>query len=348
MSVETRPAKRSRDDDSENIQRSDSLYFTDGDIVLLSLPREEVVTAFKVDRVFLSRSSPVFHGMLSLPLPENVEKFDNVPLVRLQDKVEDLISFLKALYDFSTIPTKRNDRHTVSKVAGILRLATKYEVDNLRGLIITILSTDWPSDLASWDKNEAEIAEMSQPLDYPMDLYLPEPCEVILLAYECSVPELLPAAFYHLSRIPSFMDFTDDQDFSSDEFRLNISKGGRTAAYFLLSSRDLLRLMKGRDAISNFFFFRCRDVNNSEALRAQCTQQDPRKREACWESLMTYLHLDAHTTYWTCLDPLTRLRRCAASEVSCSICKYRFHAHLQGIREELWDTLPKFFRLDGN
>jgi hypothetical protein len=97
-----RPAKRRRDEsphDSEVVKSHESLYFTDGDIVLLSLPKDNFVTAFKVDKVFLLRSSPVFKDMLSLPSPDDIEKYDGVPLVRLQDEAGHLFSFLTALYD---------------------------------------------------------------------------------------------------------------------------------------------------------------------------------------------------------------------------------------------------------
>lgn len=87
------------------VQKHESLYFSNGDIALLSLPNQNgVVTAFKVDRVFLLRASPVFEGMLQLPLNENAETFDDAPLVRLQDESEHLAMFLNALYDSRYCP----------------------------------------------------------------------------------------------------------------------------------------------------------------------------------------------------------------------------------------------------
>lgn len=95
--------KKRRLEAHPEIIKHSSLYFSNGDIVLLSLPntKNNVVTAFKVDRVFLLRASPVFEGMLALPMhvhPED-ELFDSVPLVRLQDESEHLEKFLGALYD---------------------------------------------------------------------------------------------------------------------------------------------------------------------------------------------------------------------------------------------------------
>lgn len=97
-----RPAKQHREETvPDEIKKHGLLYFTDGDIVLLSLPKDRVVTAFRVDKVFLSRHSPVFKDMFSLPSLEEVEKYDGTPLVRLQDMSERLVSFLNALYDYS-------------------------------------------------------------------------------------------------------------------------------------------------------------------------------------------------------------------------------------------------------
>ncbi|KIJ53537.1 hypothetical protein M422DRAFT_775619, partial [Sphaerobolus stellatus SS14] len=82
-----------------DINRNEKLYYADVDIVLLSLPVEDVIAAFKVDTVLLKRASPVFDGMLALPSMEDAEKYDGVPLVRLQDKPDHLEQFLFALYD---------------------------------------------------------------------------------------------------------------------------------------------------------------------------------------------------------------------------------------------------------
>jgi hypothetical protein len=72
-------AKRRRDEClHEEIKNHTSLYFMDGDIVLLSLPKDHFVTAFRVDKVYLSR----------LPSRDAVEKYDGVPLVRLHDEAE--------------------------------------------------------------------------------------------------------------------------------------------------------------------------------------------------------------------------------------------------------------------
>ncbi|KAF8579824.1 hypothetical protein K439DRAFT_1299699, partial [Ramaria rubella] len=156
------------------------IYYDTGDLVLLSLPRKDgVITAFKVDKIYLSRSSPIFDRMLSLPVPSpdiaQVESFASVPLVHMQDDAEDLTCFLMTLYDYRQgskgftsscshslplchplrlrkIPIKRNKKKTVDAVRGILNLTIKYEVDMVQEPIIDLLSSDWPSELEMWDR----------------------------------------------------------------------------------------------------------------------------------------------------------------------------------------------------
>ncbi|GLB42053.1 hypothetical protein LshimejAT787_1100680 [Lyophyllum shimeji] len=92
------------------IKKDESVYYDKGDIVLLSSPEDDVITAFKVDKVFLMRFSKVFEGMLETIPSDSVsseDTYDGVPFVELQDKASDLASFLKALYDSSVIPLKR-------------------------------------------------------------------------------------------------------------------------------------------------------------------------------------------------------------------------------------------------
>jgi len=88
----------------EEIIKSSVIYYSNGDIVILSLPdKKNVVTAHKVDKIFLARSSLVFEGMLTIPSSDEEEIYDGVPMVRFHDEAKYLGSFLKALYDFRCV-----------------------------------------------------------------------------------------------------------------------------------------------------------------------------------------------------------------------------------------------------
>ncbi|KIJ42398.1 hypothetical protein M422DRAFT_254488 [Sphaerobolus stellatus SS14] len=85
--------------------------------------------------------------MFTLPTTENVEKYDGVSLVKMQDEATLLTSFLPALYDPSHIPSKRLDAKRIETAEGMLLLATKYRIDSLRERIIETLEADYPTML---------------------------------------------------------------------------------------------------------------------------------------------------------------------------------------------------------
>ncbi len=75
----------------------ETLWFEDGSIVLAT-PQ----VLFRVYRGTLSRHSPIFHDMFSIPQPDaasNQEVLDGIPVVELHDDPEELAHFLSALHD---------------------------------------------------------------------------------------------------------------------------------------------------------------------------------------------------------------------------------------------------------
>ena len=80
--------------------RHESLYLTDGDVVLSALRSPTVTVLFRVDKVYLSRNSPVFRSVFTLPPnPPVNEIYDGVARVHLTDNADDLARLLAALYD---------------------------------------------------------------------------------------------------------------------------------------------------------------------------------------------------------------------------------------------------------
>ena len=74
----------------------------DGDVVL-SLRGQEGFKGrilYRVDKVILSRQSPVFAGLFSIPYDGSVnEELDGLPVVRLDDGFEAMGRLLRFLYD---------------------------------------------------------------------------------------------------------------------------------------------------------------------------------------------------------------------------------------------------------
>ncbi|KIJ53541.1 hypothetical protein M422DRAFT_241776 [Sphaerobolus stellatus SS14] len=344
---------------THEIQPHEKLYYADGDIVLLSLPVEGVITAFKVDKVFLKRASSVFEDMLTLPAVEDVEKYDGVPLVRLHDQPHHLEQFLFALYDHGTIPFKRLQRDTIQRVEGPLLLATKYEVDTLRNRIIALLEVDWPTTLEEWDGNEAEMKRMLVTLEQAgngdtLSEHWPEPASCIRLANLCNVPSLLPAAYYDLSRIAFDADINDD-DFEEDSLMepAPIDYDYRSAAFGLLSAKELRHLMYGKRALLRYCI--CVSFNMITTLLKNHICPVPEavfltEDEACGASeaieaaqIFENKSLAQYGAGGT--DPLLILAQYSSTTALCNMAQANLKQEIKQQRRGLWDTIPSIFRL---
>lgn len=83
-------------------------------------------------------------------------------------------------------------------ISAVLRLSTKYFVHHLRERCLLRLEKDWPASLIGWDKRELEATDETGHYA-PRDVCA-HPVLLIELAYELSLEQFLPAAFYDLSR----------------------------------------------------------------------------------------------------------------------------------------------------
>ena len=97
------------DSNQEQLERHPSLYFEDGDLVIITCTDSAAAKSvvFRVHAAILERFSPVFAGMLSLPAPgaSGRELYDGVPLVHLSDDAKDMADFLDALYNPGYVST---------------------------------------------------------------------------------------------------------------------------------------------------------------------------------------------------------------------------------------------------
>ncbi|TDL25284.1 hypothetical protein BD410DRAFT_744017 [Rickenella mellea] len=263
------PAKRTKglsqpDKVAKDNVKSVEVWFDDGNIVVgvdtttkgLDLrpvhPASEQRHLFKVHKSVLGMHSPVWKDMFELPQPRHSnmdetteDEYEGVPLMILPDTLKDVRDLLMLMYKPTQFNFNRLDSGTVSKVSGILKLSKKYQIDAFREHIAQMLRQDWPTDLAAWDQNDAYVKQriMGMSNDEVFCAFA-EPSSVINLAHEFGIKEILPAAFYHLSRV--FWMFYDDECFSSPR---------RTSAELLFAKReplshmDLRNLIFGRDVL---------------------------------------------------------------------------------------------------
>ncbi|KAG2352877.1 hypothetical protein BDR07DRAFT_1312116 [Suillus spraguei] len=334
-----------------NSQAHDSLYLVDGNIVLIAPLTTGQHQIFRVHQSVLSKNSPVFKSMFMIPGVQDreMEKYDGVPLVQLPDGAEEVESLLRVLYHESALPFRRLDPNTPSLVKKVLTLANKYGIDHLRDRIVEHVEADWPQSLRQWDLLEAEILAMEDTWytydEYnngPIDNYLPEPASAIRLARECNIPSILPAAFYHLSRL-SIKDNWRNPHTSNMEPEVpyrNSFCGNRTADWTILSTQDYICLLRGKTKLASIAdrLFSASHVGNDQHSSNACSLSQGRTlladmRETCRQSP-------------DILDTLRRfLGRTALKNEVCPACRLYIQMELRRLRHAIWVGIPEYFGL---
>lgn len=80
------------------ITNHDSLYFNDGNIILLAPQSPNHYTAFRVHRSILTRMSTVFEELFSTPQVDKMETYEGIPYVYMVDGSDALQSLLQLVY----------------------------------------------------------------------------------------------------------------------------------------------------------------------------------------------------------------------------------------------------------
>ena len=98
---------------------------------------------------------------------------DGCPVLEVQDSSEDFGNLLSALYDGPTFGDNNRDDFRV--VSGILRLATKYDVEKLRARALAHLMVAWPTSLKAWDQREDVARNYEVETGIPRGMRYPSP-----------------------------------------------------------------------------------------------------------------------------------------------------------------------------
>lgn len=105
---------------------------------------------------------------------DHVRILEGRPALVLQDTPEDMAYFLKALYGYvRNVPlpwidlwrtasrcTFSLESAEFSVYAALLRLSTKYDVDDLRREVLRALSLSWPTTLTLWELREKKVTNV--------------------------------------------------------------------------------------------------------------------------------------------------------------------------------------------
>ncbi|TDL16702.1 hypothetical protein BD410DRAFT_795103 [Rickenella mellea] len=172
--------------------RHPTLWFDDGNIILTTK-----VSLFRVHRGLLSMNSPVFADMLSIPQPDHIEDgYEGLPVVEISDNDAYFTHLLCFFYDHRYY--QGGTETTFEKISGLLRMSTKYQMDDLRNEIISHLALAYPSTLEKY--LEVVNAKTQLPLFPP---FHGQHFAVVALAREIDASILLPAALWRSMCMPT-------------------------------------------------------------------------------------------------------------------------------------------------
>ncbi|KAG9125061.1 hypothetical protein FRC07_009111 [Ceratobasidium sp. 392] len=301
-------------------------WLDDGNVVLVASQPSQ--TQFRVHQSVLARQSRVFKEMFSYPSRARFERIHGCPVVPLADTEDDIAALLSALYDGLTL--QRDTPFDVETTSGQLRLATKYEITNIRRKIIAHLRTEYPLALPDFDRKEGAVESTQR--DCKSD-HLYDPIAVIQLADQgCDIPEVLPYAWYRLAR----HSFSGDGDM----------RCGR------LSSDEMRRLLVGRERLRNRLVqFALASVPiPPQEISARCTGPEANEETGlgwCRSVARHYWSTAVLQSAAQTLDPLAALSRLARIPEErlglCPQCAAWCSHVLNQKRAEIWKSVPQDF-----
>ncbi|EIW80338.1 hypothetical protein CONPUDRAFT_73485 [Coniophora puteana RWD-64-598 SS2] len=341
-----------------NFTKENTLYFFDGNIVIAAAIGNEEGLIFRVHKSLLSLHSPVFSDMFSIPAsPDGAlnpnDFFEGVPLVRMYDKAADVFDFLRIFYHAPSFMLTRYDPETPRKIQGILRLAKKYQITFLSDRLIKQFEADWPQTIPEWDRLEGEVMlcqtrrrteDLEEHIPPFNDDIFPEPGSAIRLAREFHLTNVLPAAFYHLSRLEISCDRSAkeiDRGVAARIVEVQ-EEGGRTADWSFLTNGDLKCLLLGRERIRQYL----QGKATLSVFHVSLKEVNMCHRDCNAASLDSKLQSLARCTS----DAMNDLKALVAEdgeaiEELCPTCQRRAGEIATGLRMAIWDSLYEFFNL---
>ncbi|PIL23600.1 hypothetical protein GSI_14913 [Ganoderma sinense ZZ0214-1] len=178
-------AADSLDSELEDATRDKELWLDDGNIVLVCGG-----IMFKVYRGLLAAQSPVFGDMFTVASSSSGAHLGDVPTVRLTDSPEDLRHLLRALVPStqrSVFKSQFGD-FTIHQLSALIRLAHKYQIEDVQKQAVAALRISYPSDFQAWEKRDSQRVIGATSVSSGI--------EVMSLARLVDEPKMLPSAFY--------------------------------------------------------------------------------------------------------------------------------------------------------
>ncbi|KZT71061.1 hypothetical protein DAEQUDRAFT_667007 [Daedalea quercina L-15889] len=326
--------------------RHSELCFDDGNLAIVTGRQY-----FLVHKSLLCYHSAVLREQMEARHPDHVRMLEGRPVLALQDTPEDMTYFLKALYGYEPdVCLFDLQSKEFAIISALLRMATKYGVEDLRKEIIRVLLLSWPTTLPLWEVREKKVTNIHG--IYAPRTGLPHPLVIINLAREVDTPELLPSAFYDLSRyLPSQLTLN------------HIS--GIDGSSIQLSCEDLLRVLRGKEQAARFFStFIVDELEGRDPGDACIRKRNPATQRACqvaFEAINFELIRDVNGMVCNRnSDPLFAIAESLSIQTredipgvenravhrACEACRLEYGAIVDALREDFWRRIPEWFELE--
>lgn len=236
-----------------------------------------------------------------------------------------------------SIDLPNNDPYLIPQIEKLLATASKYEVSDVCRKIIRHIESQWPNDLARWDLLAGYVAAGLETTScMPID-HIPEPAAAIALGRKYDIFDILPAAFYDLSTIPSLNEW--DIRFEYEEHRADppVDYKGRAARWKLLSGIDLLAIYQGRELLTAH----AEEVSERDFFYKACTTTSKQTCQETKKLLRRKISSEGARDILRCLQTLLA----STSNTLCESCHFNLECHIETERKEIWRRLPEIFNL---
>ncbi|TCD70994.1 hypothetical protein EIP91_000492 [Steccherinum ochraceum] len=317
-------------------RRCETLWFEDGNIILVADG-----IGFKLYKGILTRHSPLFNSMFTLPQPNDSPTVDGCMVVIVHDPPDELEEFLLALYDSSASYFSNDKTLKFNTVKAMLSLGSKYDVDHIREEAIRRLRQCFPDELDSYvTPHTCYKIRKEGPEHYylrsSVNGRLEDCIAAILLANEHHLDHLLPAAFYACAQLDNqtlIEGYLDDR-----------------SVRWQLSPQDLNRVLEGQRILRN------RDIRAYQCL-LDGTRVEPKDvGKACRHpgdmciSYMISSYVDLFEKFYTrhhaLLDSDRLENKLSNWDLFCSACKKDVKTVFNGHRRTTWESLRTIFDVE--
>jgi hypothetical protein len=311
-------------------RHSPDVWFQDGTLVVCAGG-----TLFRVYSGILASQSEIFKDMLAVPQPEQPEVYDSCPVVRVQDSAEAMCCFLKVLHDtkcalddtislrllMNTSHFSKNCEYSVTHISALLRLAIKYDANELRARVLGHLDQIFSTSSSVIDYNFA------QPRRLRFDAF-----DMIAM---CNLANELK-----LERLAASLSYTCATTLSLKETIEGCRCDDRVAELDPSSKRAVLELRTSIVKELDYFFPPWDEDTNTTTWSDKCShQQSCRRKHRIIKEAVYRLDWDQRITLppWSCQVVTESL---AQKVNTCKSCKKALAQRYRAMRQNLWTRVP--------